>query len=179
MNDPSFDINPKSKGSYVRRAQDINRALALLKIDSLSGVSAFASYYFCSEKLAKIIIGVENKEPASKIFGPNGTLKIQSLKKSCRSLNLPVSEDEIDWIFNAKCSGTGWDKLISSLIANGSSLKSARWLRNKLVHDIGPTHVSLIQKQEKALIPKMKKFLQCTEEIVEYLSSNSSANRDG
>ncbi len=68
MADPSFDIHPKTKGSYRRRAEDIDRALRDLRLEGLSRETTLLIYYFACEKLAKIIIGVSTKKPASHYF---------------------------------------------------------------------------------------------------------------
>ena len=174
MADPSFDIHPKTKGSYRRRAEDIDRVLRNLRLEGLSREATFLIYYFACEKLAKIIIGVSTKKPASNYFEKNYSLRINNIKLSCKKLGTPVSEEDIDWIFTSACDGPKWKLFLSSapdtwILSSLKSPKSARWLRNKMVHDIGPTHAKLTRQHAMFLNRKMKKFLSLSTAVVRYL----------
>jgi len=172
--DHSFDIHPKTKGSYRRRAEDIDRVLRNLRLEGLSREATLLIYYFACEKLAKIIIGVSTKKPASNYFEKNYSLRINNIKLSCKKLGTPVSEEDIDWIFTSACDGPKWKLFLSSapdtwILSSLKSPKSARWLRNKMVHDIGPTHAKLTRQHAMLLNRKMKKFLSLSTAVVRYL----------
>ena len=178
--DPSFDIHPNTKGSYRRRAEDISRALSRLKVGNLSNISAFLIYYFSCEKLAKIMIGVSQKKPAAYYFGRNYQLHIDVIKSSSKHLNCLISNGDIDWIFSTQ-HGSDWNAFLRNssdrqIIASFKTPKSARLLRNQIVHDIGPTHAAQIQDQAQFLIAKMKRFLDGSAIVIQNLTSKHSTN---
>jgi hypothetical protein len=45
---------------------------------------------------------------------------------------------------------------------------SARLLRNKLIHDFGPTNAENIVRHAAILIPKMINFLDCAKHVLAY-----------
>lgn len=155
--DNSFDISPAAKGSYRRRTDDIFRALKILNADGLSPVAAFLFEYYACEKLAKIMIGVNAKNPASDYFGSkNYQLRINNIKGAALGLACAATDQDIDQVF-------------------AYDLTSARLLRNKIAHDLGPTHAQEIRDNAKRLVPYMRKFLACGEQVISYLERTYSA----
>ena len=170
----SFDVHPNTKGSYRRRAEDITRALQRLRVEDLSSAVAFLIYYFACEKLAKIIIGISNKKPASRYFDKNYSLHINNISSSCKKIGVPITDEDINWIFVSRCDNEKWRSFLRSHHQNSSSsnyTKSARSLRNKMVHDIGPTHSVLVREHASFLISKMKDFLSFSEVVIRFLTT--------
>lgn len=177
--DPSFSIHPQTKGSYRRRAEDIHRALVQMKVRNLPSDAAFIFNYFSCEKLSKIIIGVSTRQPATKVFKIGYGLNINNIKSSCKNLSLNIREEDIEWIFNSQCNDNRWKHLL--LTHNNSpsapnDAKSARWLRNKIVHDMGPSNARRVQEHANFLNAKMEQFLKLSAPVVHLLASQRIAD---
>ena len=156
--DPSFDIDGRTKGSYVRATDDIGRALDTLKVEELPAVASFLFYYLSCEKLAKIMKGVCKGKKKSEIFNPRSrTPDTNSINNYSKQLGCKMIKNNIDCIFAS------------------NRQKSARWLRNQIAHEIGPSHAKQIVNEAPRLVPKMKKFLECRKDVVQCLTSRSQA----
>ena len=160
MSDPSFDIDPRRKGSYRRRAEDIERALREMNVARLSSVPAFLLYYFACEKLLKIMIGVRYNWNANKAARQN--LDIGLGKKAIKHFDYPVSQTDFELLFASK-------------VSKGSP-NSARILRNQIVHDIGPTHARQIEAAASHLVPVMRSFVGNYQVVVDRLVTQAPAH---
>ena len=151
--DLSFDINPRSKGSYRRAADDIERALSILNADKLEPVASFLFYYLACEKLAKILKGVCTRQNKTQIFSrASHTPSANEIEKYLKHLGCKTPKSDIDDIF-----------------VSGHE-NSARSLRNKIIHEIGPTHAKQIVNEASRLVPMMKNFIESRHVVVQYLS---------
>lgn len=150
---PSFSINPKTKGSYRRAAEDIDRALKQLNIKKMPGVASFVFYYLACEKLAKIMYGVATKKRKTAVFKSN-TPRWNLIADYSKSLGCSVSRSDIESIFSSKIT------------------RSGRNLRNNIIHEIGPAHAKQIAAEAPVLVPKMKSFINCTSEVVNCIVNN-------
>ena len=82
-------------------------------------------------------------------------LKLTDLKNAVKAMKLPVMDSELDKLFLS------------------SSKSSARYLRNEIVHNFGPTNVGNVVKHSAVLNQKMHEFLEnCTPEVLKYLKTN-------
>ena len=150
--DLSFDIEPRSKGSYRRALDDIGRALLILKADRLEPVASFLFYYLACEKLAKIMKGVCKRKKKTEMFKRNSqTPNIDEIEAYSKQLGCKISIHDIGDIFS------------------GSNLNSARYLRNQIVHEIGPSHAKQIVNEAWRLVPKMQRFIECRHAVVQYI----------
>ena len=166
--DPSLKPDPKRKGSYYRRIEDIDRALKALDADNLPTVAQFATYFFGCEKLAHGIVGIASPSPASTAYSHRTRLELGKVKSAARALNLSIADNDLDYLFaEATEQGVlrGYDP---------QHTKSARVLRNTLVHDFGPSNANQVSSHAGFLVPKMTTFLDCAKEVLAYLKQNFS-----
>ncbi len=167
MNDPSFDIHPRTKGSYRRRLDDIERALKNLNLEPSSSSGSFLYYYFASEKLARLLIGINKRRPASYYFEPSdgqkraGGLRTSEVISAVAYFGRPICDDDLFWIFHWTCAGPEWEALVRRSVDLKPKVLSARKLRDRIVHDFGPTHALQVAEHAEFLVPKMKKFIGC------------------
>ncbi len=159
--DPSLKPDPRRKGSYYRRIEDIARALENLQSDKLSETMLFLLLYFGCEKIARGLVGIHVRFPATEAYRPGRPIQLKDIKASAAALGLPVLEQDLDWLFAS-------DKQQHILHPTADLTNSARYLRNHLTHDFGPTNVAQIAKQAPFLNPKMKLFLGCVPAVLAY-----------
>ncbi len=155
--DWTFSINPRMKGTYSRRLSDIRLATgkfstAKLPIDS---PARFLGYYFGCEKLAKAILGIARLWPAEKAFHHKTPLDLEQLKTAVKKLGVSFSEGDLTKIFGTQPVPT--------------KPTLGREIRNRLIHDFGPSNVDYAKVGAKTLTPIMKKFLACEHQIQEYV----------
>jgi len=160
--DSSLKPDPRQKGSYYRRIEDVARALESLQTDKLSETTLFLVYYFGCEKIARGIVGIHGKLPATKAYHHNTRLRLEDIKAAAVALSLSVSQEELDWLF----ADFNQQNLLRPPTNDWSS--SARYLRNILSHDFGPSNVARIAKHAPFHNPKMKLFLECVPQIHAY-----------
>lgn len=169
--DPSLKPDPNRKGSYYRRIEDIERALDKLGVKHLPQAIQFLAYYFACEKLAFGIVGIHSRYPATEAYRSGKRLHLRDIKSAAAALGLSISNQDLDYLFaDSKQQGTLQTK---SSICNSS----ARFLRNKLGHDFGPTNVGNVSKHAGFLIPKMTRFLVCTSQVLSYQKKHFSGIR--
>ncbi len=155
LDDPSFAIDGRVKGSYLRALEDIDRALNHLQIEAMPDHAAFLYSYLACEKLARIMHGVCNRKKKSDVFRKGAsTPTATAIYTYSQQLDCYVSRTEIDQIFNS------------------NNNQSARRLRDQFVHEIGPTHAKDIVNRSRTLVPNMKKFLDCRAALIKRLTSN-------
>jgi len=165
--DPSLKPDPRRKGSYYRRIEDIARALESLKSDKLSETMLFLVLYFGCEKIARGLIGIHRRRSATDAYRPGARIQLKDIKASVAGLGLSVLEEDLDWLFAS-------DRQQGLLRQTSELTNSARHLRNNLTHDFGPTNVARIAKHAPFLNPKMKSFLGCVPEILAYQRAHFS-----
>jgi hypothetical protein len=159
--DPSLKPDPLRKGSYYRRIEDINRALLKLDTDRLPGAMQFMARYFACEKLARGIVGIHLRWPATRAYSHQTKLLLRQIDAGCRGLALPITPDDIIWIF----ADFNEQTLLPHTPAGG---RSARVLRNTLIHDFGPTNVAHITESAQFHGRRMTAFLGCANQVLEY-----------
>src|SRR3981189_330116 len=94
-NDPSLRPDPNAGGSYYRRIEDINRALAALGVQHLPDVVKFLGYYFGCEKLARGIVGIHLRHPARHAYDPRQYLCLTKIEHASSELALSISTDDL------------------------------------------------------------------------------------
>jgi hypothetical protein len=157
--DPSLAPDADRKGSYYRRIEDIQRALDTdaLRVGALPPGVQFLAYYFGCEKLARAIVGIHKKWPASVAFSHYTRLHLREIQEAAGALGLSVAKDDLQSLFG----GAGND------VAD-SKQPTARALRNRLIHDLGPTHMTQLAEHARSHNPKMKTFLRCAKQVLKY-----------
>lgn len=160
--DPSLKPDPNRKGSYYRRIEDVKRALDSLGADYLSDALQFLAYYFGCEKLARGIVGIHLQWPAMKAYHHRTSLRLDEIKAAAAALGLLVAQDDLEWLF----ADFQQQSLLRPSTPDWNS--SARVLRNTLGHDFGPSNVAKITIHAPFHNPKMRLFLGCVGQVLEY-----------
>lgn len=160
--DPSLNPDPLRKGSYYRRIEDVARGLNSLQGEDLPAPMRFFVDYFGCEKIARGLIGIHARWPVTKAYHHKRPLKLVEIQAAAAALALPVSVSDIQWLF----ADFNEQHLLRSLTPGVSS--SARYLRNKLTHDFGPSNVAQIVIHASFLNQKLQSFLACAPAILEY-----------
>jgi hypothetical protein len=160
--DPSLKPDPRRKGSYYRRIEDIGLALRKLQIDERSETISFLVYYFGCEKLARGIVGIHSRLPAKTAYHHRKPLRLEEIKVAAAALDLAISKEELDWLF----ADFNQQNLLRSTHSDWTA--SARHLRNILSHDFGPSNVARIAEHAPFHNPRMKSFLECVPQILAY-----------
>ena len=164
---PSLKPDPLRKGSYYRRIEDIARALKILQSDKLSETMLFLVLYFGCEKIARGLVGIHARLPAPEAYRPGRRIQLKDIKASAAALGLSVLEQDLAWLFAG-------DRQQHMLRPTSAITNSARYLRNNLTHDFGPTNVARITQHAPFLNPKMKSFLGCVPKILAYQRAHFS-----
>ena len=97
--DWTFDPDPKRKGTYYRKIDDIQRGLNELSADSLPEPARFIALYFGCEKLAKLVIGIDLRRSATD--DGDGKLHLNQLRAAISATSLPFAPDQIDRLFSS------------------------------------------------------------------------------
>lgn len=166
--DPSLKPDASRKGSYYRRIEDVSRALERLSASQLVPEMQFVSYYFGCEKIARGIVGIHQRIPATKAYHHRGRLSLGEIKVAALQLGLGISPDRLEWIF----ADHQEQRLLQSV--SPAVCNSARVLRNNLTHDFGPTNVAIITRHASFLNPVLLGFLGCTDQVLSYLRAHFS-----
>jgi hypothetical protein len=159
--DPSLKPDPLRKGSYYRRIADVAHGLESLEVKRLSETMRFFAYYFGCEKVARGILGIHARLPATTAYHHNQRLKLSGLKAAAAALRLNVSEQDLDWLF----ADFNEQHLIQ---ATPSYTNSARYLRNRVTHDFGPSNVARVTRHAPFHNPRMEAFLSRVPAIFAY-----------
>ena len=168
MLDPSLKPDPGRKGSYYRRFEDISRALIALGVDRLPATIQFVTYYFGCEKLARGIVGVHLRLPAHQAYHHRRPLRLTEIEKAAADISLSFSGPDLQALF----ADFNEQHLIGGVLPG--SLASARHARNTLIHDLGPSNVARLAAHAQPHIPKMRAFLGCVGEVLEYQKDHFS-----
>ena len=155
--DWSFEPAPALKGSYYRRLEDIPRALDRFEVTALppNSPAQFVAYYFGAEKLAKAIVGINDKQPAAVAFHQRVGVRLPETKSAARNMGLSISEADLDALFEHQ--------------RHLQQPSSAITIRNRLSHDFGPTQVSHIRQHAPRLVPIMAKFIGDIDPVLKHL----------
>jgi hypothetical protein len=133
------DGSSKNKGSYFRRLEDIERGLKEIDASKLPPGGRFLFLYYGCEKLAKGIIGINAEWEAEDAYKQQ--LRLDCLKSAATTMKLPMPETELDALFKSD------DKT------------TARYWRNEIVHNFGPSNVQNVIKHSTNLNKRMHSFL--------------------
>jgi len=122
----------------------------------------FLVYYFGCEKIARGLVGIHARLPATKAYRHGASLQFNDIKVAAVALGLPISEKDLEWLF----ADFNQQHLLRPPTPDWNN--SARYLRNILTHDFGPSNVTRIAKHAPFHNPKMNLFLGCVPTILEY-----------
>jgi hypothetical protein len=149
------DGSDKNKGSYFRRIEDIQRGLE--KISALPPGGKFLFLYYGCEKLAKGIVGINAEWEADDAYIQK--LDLNDLKTAASAMQLPVTHTELDVIFlNKRTKNT-----------------SARYWRNEIAHNFGPSNVDNVIRYSAILNHRMQEFLEkCTPAVLNHLKRDDA-----
>ena len=125
-------------------------------------------HYVGCEKIARGIVGIQTQRPAEVVYRHNFKLQLKDIKAAATSLNLPVTPHDLEWLF----ADYNEQSLLKSYALGFS--KSARYLRNRLMHDFGPTHLWQVSQHAPFLNAKLETLLRTTPTILAYLRSKFS-----
>ena len=147
------DGGKNNKGSYFRRIEDIKKGLNKIDASNLPSGGRFLFLYYGCEKLGKGIVGIQ-KEWEAEVAYARG-LDLSELKSAIKAMNIPATDDDLDELFLS------------------NSVTSARYWRNEIVHNFGPSNVSNVMKHSLKLNFRMHDFLEnCTPTVLRYLKAN-------
>lgn len=159
--DPSLKPDPLRKGSYYRRIADVARGLESLQVTKLSVTMRFFAYYFGCEKIARGLTGIHACLPATTVYCHKRGLKLKDIKVAAVDLRLNISQQDLDWLF------ADFNEQ-NILQATSSFTNSARYLRNLVTHDFGPSNIARITRHASFHNPRMERFLGCVPAIFDY-----------
>jgi hypothetical protein len=159
--DPSLKPDPNRKGSYYRRIEDVARGLDSLESGKVSATIRFFIYYFGCEKIARGLVGIHSRRPATEVYHHRHSLKLSDIKAAASTIGLTVPSQDLDWIF----ADIKEQHLLQS---TPSWTTSARCLRNNATHDFGPSNVARVTEHAPFHIPKMEAVLASVPTILEY-----------
>jgi hypothetical protein len=160
----TFSINPRAKGTYRRRLDDIAEALTKFQTEKLPPNSAaqFVAYYFGCEKLAKGIVGINRGRSANRAY--NEEMDPAAIEKAAGDLQLKISTAELQLLFRKEPK-------------SNKKPSVARGIRDRIFHDFGPTNVCHAVQHASSLIPIMKKFLSCERQVQHHLHRLNSSRQ--
>jgi len=165
-NHPSLKPDGERKGSYYRRIEDITHGLRMIEVDTNKNDAVkFIAYYFGCEKLARGIIGIHLRNPAIDAYHHRNLFLLADLEVSNGAMGLSISTSDLLYLFADF-------RDLPRLHAVDPSSSSARLLRNKVGHDLGPTNVQKILNHSQSLIPKMQAFLAIDQKVLGFLRAN-------
>lgn len=155
--DWTFSTDPRVRDTYCRKLGDIRRATGKFSIEKLpvDSPARFLGYYFGCEKLAKGALGIARLWSAEKAFCHKTPLDLDQLKSALKKLGVLFSDDDLTKIFGTQP------------VRNKPT--RGREIRNRLIHDFGPSNVDHAKAAVKTLVPVMRKFLGYDRQIEEYV----------
>lgn len=155
--DWTFSINPRTKGTYSRRLGDIRLATGKFSTAKLPSDSParFLGYYFGCEKLAKAALGIARLWPAEKAFYHKTPLDLEQLRTAIKKLGIAFADPDLTNIFGTQPAP--------------AKPTFGREIRNRLIHDFGPSNVDHAKAAAKVLTPVMMKFLECERQAQQYI----------
>ena len=149
----SLSKDPKRHGAFLRRIQDIDRTLLLLDLDKEPDHIRFIMGYLACEKAAAIMQAMHEGKP-SKVLDRPYKVSSDKLIKACRHLGFVIDNATIHAIFDEP------------------PMPSARNIRNKFLHNMGPTHLSHCRRPDMTKL--MNKFLGCIKAVEKWIERNGT-----
>jgi hypothetical protein len=144
-----------NKGTYYRRLEDIEKGLREIDKSKLPSGGRFMFLYYGCEKLAKGIVGIHAQWEAEEAY--NQSLELAGLKAAASAMKLGIPDAELDALF----------------LSNDKT--TARYWRNEIAHNFGPSNVGNIVKHSAALNKRMHDLLDAyTPAVLAYLRANYS-----
>lgn len=163
----SFKPNRDQIGSYYRRIDDIALGLEKMEVTQQPNAAVqFTMLYFGCEKLAKAMVGIHLTHPAPDAFHRHNRFELSKLTAACDALAPSFPKDDLFYLFADK------GELPKLAAIDPSVGWSARELRNKLNHQLGPGNVRRILKRAPIMLPKLTAFLQCHQQVLAHLTAN-------
>jgi hypothetical protein len=145
--------------TYWRPIKDIDKAVDELRTSiRQQSTLDFLAYYFGCEKLAVAIVGMcegldaSQAEEKFRSHKPN----LEQIKAAAAVLGIPFPPGDLPYLFANDDQQKSLDTQIS-----------ARGLRNKVVHQFGPSNLKELADYPK-IISKMKQFHQCSNHVLDY-----------
>ena len=129
------------QGTYFRRLEDIEAGLIRIYDSPMPEGGRFLYLYYGCEKLGRGIVGIHKMWDAKDAYDQSQPLHLSKLKTAVASMKLAIADAELDALFVSD------DKT------------TARYWRNTIAHDFGPSNVQHVVNHSAALNGKMRKFL--------------------
>jgi hypothetical protein len=130
----------KIKGTYFRRLDDIECGMKKIDASKLPPGGQFLFLYYGCEKLGKGIVGIAKQWGAEQAYRRQN-LELEELKAAAQATNLGVTDAELDVLFLSY------------------STTSARYWRNEIAHNFGPSNVENVIQHSTTLNSRMHDFL--------------------
>jgi hypothetical protein len=115
-----------------------------------SMLATFLLFYFACEAIGKILQSANDGELVSEAFNPNKNIHVSKLGSALKHYHLDYSKTRLDGIFLAKTKG-------------GITKKSARMLRNGIVHSLNGLDIAEAKKRGSVLTNDMDDFVGMVE----------------
>lgn len=143
-----------------------------LRLETIHPALQLVNYFWAAEKVQRAIIGIAGKQHDSNAarcaFHTFYKPSLEHTLDARDTLNLSITKEELTWLFAKENSSDE----ASLPVTPSTATSSARRWRNKLTHDLGPSHILLLTKEGEFLTPLLKKFLGCTPEVLRFLEVN-------
>jgi hypothetical protein len=141
------------KGTYFRRLEDIERGLKRIDASNLPPGGRFLFLYYGCEKLGKGIVGIAEQWEAEEAYDQK--LVLDGLKVAAKAMNLGITDAELDVLFLS------------------SSNTSARYWRDEIAHNFGPSNVDNVIQHSAILNTRIRQFLNTyTPRVLNFLKAN-------
>lgn len=149
-----FGVTVTVTTKYQKRARKVisqirNESVPL----SNSIVARFLFHYFCCEALARILQGEKAGWPLSKTLGKRHSVDLRSLIPALKKLGFSFESARLKHIFEAT----------DGAVHN----KSARALRNAIVHGLAYLDIQEVHRRGHRLIEDMEKFISMVEQATD------------
>jgi hypothetical protein len=135
------DGGKTNKGSYYRRLEDIGKGLKEIDKSKMPTGGRFLFLYYGCEKLGKGIVGIAAEWKADDAYEQDRNLHLHELKAAAGKIGLDIPDAALNGLF------VGKDK------------KSARYWRNEIAHNLGPSNVENVVKHSAVFNMRMHEFL--------------------
>jgi sensor histidine kinase regulating citrate/malate metabolism len=145
--------------TYWRSIKDIDKAVDELRTSiRQQSTLDFLAYFFGCEKLAVAIVGMSQGLDATQAEEKFRRQKpnLDQIKAAVIALRIPFPPGDLPYLF----ANDDQQKLLDTQI-------SARGLRNKVVHQFGPSNLKALAKYP-TIISKMKQFHRCSNHVLDY-----------
>ena len=134
-------LHINSRKAYLKSGNEIIPGLEKLNIQSMTAEKCFIYYYFACEWMAKIFYGISDNKTVTELEGDRG-FYVRRIRKARQNLDLSITTEELNALFYTK------------------NKKSARNIRNNIVHKFGRKNLQEIAECGTEHIPVFKKLLK-------------------